>query len=330
MEPIDFVVTWVDGNDPEWLREKQKYQGPAAGSGNSANRFRDWDTFQYWFRGVEQFAPWVNRVFLVTCGHYPKWLNTANPKLRLIRHTDYIPAECLPTFNSNVIELYLHKIPELSERFVLFNDDVFLTAPTVPEDFFAGGLPCDEALLEAVNCTDPKDTFQHIELNNSAVINKHFRKKEVLRKHFFKFVNLKYGKENIRTLLMLPLRNFSGFKDLHVAGSHTKSMFETIWAAEPELLANTGRSRFRALTDVNHWLMKNWRACTGEFVPRSTGWGKKFELGFDLDAYDQLKSGKWKCICVNDSKPDLDFETEKKKLHEALETLCPQKSSFEI
>ena len=25
-EPIDFVVTWVDGNDSAWQKEKQKYQ----------------------------------------------------------------------------------------------------------------------------------------------------------------------------------------------------------------------------------------------------------------------------------------------------------------
>ena len=35
------------------------------------------------------------------------------PKLKLVSHKDYIPAEYLPTFNSNVIELWLHKIPEL-------------------------------------------------------------------------------------------------------------------------------------------------------------------------------------------------------------------------
>ena len=71
MKPIDFVVTWVDGNDPDWFREKMKYQGIDITSGNAENRFRDGGTFRYWFRGVEKFAPWVNRVFLITCGHYP-------------------------------------------------------------------------------------------------------------------------------------------------------------------------------------------------------------------------------------------------------------------
>ena len=330
MEPIDFVVTWVDGNDPEWLKEKDKYLGRSLNSGSTPNRFRDWGTFKYWFRGVEKFAPWVNRVFLITCGHYPEWLNTAHPKLRLVKHADYIPPECLPTFNSNVIELFLHKIPDLSEHFVLFNDDVFLTAPTVPEDFFVNGVPCDEALLEANNGTDPRDIFPHTILNNCSIINKHFDKKEVLRKHFFKFINLKYGKENIRTILLIPFKNFSSFKDLHVAASHTKSNYERVWAAEPELLMRTGRSKIRTINNVNQWLIKNWRVCSGEFVPRSTKWGKKFDLGLSPDVYDQIKSGKWKNVCVNDGNQEFDFEAEKKKLNEALDTLFPQKSSYEL
>lgn len=330
MEPIDFVVTWVDGDDPEWLKEKKKYQETRVNSSNSVNRFRDWGIFKYWFRGVEKNAPWVNNVYLVTCGHYPDWLNKTHPKLRLVRHTDYIPAECLPTFNSNAIELFMHRIPELSEHFVLFNDDMFITAPTRPEDFFVDGIPCDEALLEALNCADPSDMFQHMVLNNSAVINKHFNKQAVLRQHFMKFVNVKYGKENIRTLLMIPFKYFSSFKDLHLPASHTKTGFEKVWEAEPEILMNTGKSKFRAMGNVNQWLMKNWRACSGDFVPRSTKWGKLFFLGEDPDIYEEIPSGKWKTICINDGKPDIDFQTEKEKLCAAFEKLYPEKSSFEI
>lgn len=330
MKPIDFVVTWVDGNDPDWFREKMKYQGIDITSGNAENRFRDWGTFRYWFRGVEKFAPWVNRVFLITCGHYPEWLNIEHPKLRLVRHADYMPAECLPTFNSNAIQMFLHRIPDLSEQFVLFDDDCFLTAATTPEDFFVNGVPCDEGLLEAINCTDPKDIFPHMMLNNSAVINKHFQKKEVLRRHFSKFINLKYGKDNIRTLLMLPLKYFSGFKDMHLPGSYRKTDMQILWDAEPESLMRTGKNKFRALDDVTIWLMKNWRICNGDFVPRSTKWGKKYELGIDGDVYQAIKTGRWKAICVNDGIPDIDFNMEKKKLCEAFEVLLPGKSSFEI
>ncbi|MBQ7982185.1 MAG: Stealth CR1 domain-containing protein [Clostridia bacterium] len=192
--PIDFVVLWVDGADPVW-REKRAYwaaqvcgvQKTDADNGHAENRFRDWDLMRYWFRGAEKFAPWVNRIWFVTDGQRPVWLNTDHPKLRVISHAEYLPADCLPTFNSNAIELGLHRIPDLSEHFVLFNDDMFLCAPTAPEDFFRDGKPCDAALMDAVTAPDPGDCLPHMLINNFAVINRQFSKRQVLREHFGKF-----------------------------------------------------------------------------------------------------------------------------------------------
>ena len=106
-------------------------------------RYREWDTLRYWFRAVEKYAPWVNQVYFVTCGHVPKWLNMDAPKLHFVRHQDYIPEQYLPTFSSHPIELNLHRIEGLSEHFVYFNDDFYLTAPVQETDFFVNGLPCD-------------------------------------------------------------------------------------------------------------------------------------------------------------------------------------------
>ena len=86
--------------------------------------------FRYWFRAVERYAPWVNKVFLVTNGKFPDWINPDNPKLVLVKHDDYIPEEYLPTFNSCAIELHLHRIKDLSEHFVYFNDDTMLNGLT--------------------------------------------------------------------------------------------------------------------------------------------------------------------------------------------------------
>ena len=61
-EPIDFVIIWVDGNDKEWRAEKDKYDDKPISTSNSEVRFRDWDNLQYWFRGVEKFAPWVRKI----------------------------------------------------------------------------------------------------------------------------------------------------------------------------------------------------------------------------------------------------------------------------
>lgn len=155
MQKIDFVVTWVDGEDREWQRDKAYWYAQEHGKSDVTEyakqaagdmRYRTWDTLKYWFRAVEAFAPWVNQIFFVTCGQIPDWMNTEAPKLVTVSHKEFIPQKYLPTFNSQAIELFFHKIPGLSEHFVYFNDDCFLTAPVCPEDFFRNNLPADCAM----------------------------------------------------------------------------------------------------------------------------------------------------------------------------------------
>jgi len=114
MEKIDFIVTWVDSNDPAWIESYNYFRPnkPIVDRG----RFRDWNLFKFWFRAVEKYAPWVNKVFLVTNGKFPDWINPNCKKLVLVKHSDYIPEEKLPTFNSNTIELYFNRIKGLSEQ----------------------------------------------------------------------------------------------------------------------------------------------------------------------------------------------------------------------
>lgn len=122
---IDFVITWVNGNDPIWRAKFHQYSKLNIGDKRDV-RFRDWDLLRYWFRGIDSFAPWVRYIFFVTEGHVPDWLNIHAPKLKIVKHCDFIPEENLPLFNSRAIEVNLHRIPELSEKFVYFNDDFFI------------------------------------------------------------------------------------------------------------------------------------------------------------------------------------------------------------
>ena len=175
--PIDFVLPWVDGSDPEWQAQRAKYsEGNKGFVDASIARYRDWDNLQYWFRGVEKFAPWVNRIYFVTWGHLPQWLNTKHPKLKIVKHEDYIPEEYLPVFSSRPIELNIHRIPGLSENFVFFNDDCFIIDMMKPTDFFRNGKPCDTAALDIL------DSYNLVPATSKLlamhVINKHFTKKK--------------------------------------------------------------------------------------------------------------------------------------------------------
>ena len=137
--PIDLVYMWVDGNDPEWQAKRNKYVG---GSGNQsqevvgAARWRDNEELRYSLRSVEKYASWVNHIYIITDGQRPQWLDTSNPNITIIDHTEIMPKEALPTFNSQAIESCLHNIKGLSEHFIVGNDDTMFTLQTTPATFF--------------------------------------------------------------------------------------------------------------------------------------------------------------------------------------------------
>jgi len=108
MEKIDFVITWVNDNDPVWQKSFRTYLPQSQYTDDvSYIRYRNWDNLRYWFRGVEKFAPWVNKIHFITCGQMPDWLNLKAPKLHWVEHSDYIPTENLPTFNTTVSYTHL-------------------------------------------------------------------------------------------------------------------------------------------------------------------------------------------------------------------------------
>ena len=210
---IDVVITWVDGLDKEWLKEKQKYN-PSIDVDESAARYRDYGTLKYVLRSIEKFAPWVRNVFLVTNGQIPSWLNAEHPKLCLVKHSDYMPKEYLPTFSSHPIEWCLHRIDGLSENFIYFNDDMLLASPVEPKDFFKNNLPRD---ILGLGITSPISFFSSIPFNNMLFLNRHFSIKKVFKSNISKFLNLKYGKWTIFNLLFATRKCIYGMYNHHIA-----------------------------------------------------------------------------------------------------------------
>lgn len=101
-------------------------------------RFSDNEELRYSLRSLEEFAPWIRHVYLVTNGQIPSWLNTQSPRITIVPHQQIFPnSSHLPTFSSPAIEANIHRIPGLSTKFLYFNDDVFLGKPVWPEDFYS-------------------------------------------------------------------------------------------------------------------------------------------------------------------------------------------------
>lgn len=330
--PIDFVITWVDGNDLNWRQKKEKYLSEYSqhnmGKWNVSDaRYRDWGLLKYWFRGVEKFAPWVNNIFFVTDHQIPEWLNTSHPKLKIVNHTDYIPEEYLPTFNSHCIELNFHRIEELSEQFVYFNDDMFLVADVKPEDFFKKNLPCDSAILNPIHM---KQNGIRAEINDVYVINDFFDKKTVIKKNWKKWFNVRYKQHLLRTMLMLPFHYFTGFAINHVPLSYLKSTYKDVWSNAGDILDTTCRHKFRDTTDVNQWLFEYWQFAAGKFEPRAYDIGKMYEGAANYKQMcNDISEQKYKMICCNDAVDIADFDDTVHMVKKTFEALLPETSLFE-
>lgn len=135
-KPIDIVFTWVNGHDSDYLKLVNQYSEKPIDL--NPERTRDiYQTLKYSLRSIEKFAPWVNHIYLFTCRpQFPDWLNIDHPKLTIVHHDEVFDPEDVPTFNYNVIESYLHKIPNLQEEFIYLNDDFLFGNEVSPSDFF--------------------------------------------------------------------------------------------------------------------------------------------------------------------------------------------------
>lgn len=328
---IDFVVTWVDMDDPDWQAEFAKYstdKQKTTKNGVSKARFRDHGFLKYWFRGIEKFAPWVRKIHFVTSGQKPEWLDASNPKINLVSHKDFIPAEFLPTYNSVVIERYMYRIPGLSEHFVYFNDDFYIINKVTPDRFFQNGLPCDIAVFDP----NPSWSQWYVRIkNNVRLINQHFSKTEVMKRWHDKWFHKSYGMKARWNYLLKFYRKFITLRVPHNAQPYLKSTFHDVWEAVGKELTETSSNRFRALTDYTPELFRIWQICQGNFTPYNTYRDTKM---FPLmvrpkQAVRAIYEQSYSLICLNDNVHIKHYETVIANIDKAFQSILSEKSSFE-
>lgn len=335
---IDVVIPWVDTTDKEWQASKNKFLKDLNNDkvDNSENRFRDWDNFKYVFRGIDKFMPWVHKIYLITCGQVPDWMNKeADDRLVIVNHSDYIPKEYLPTFSSHPIELNLHRIKELSEHFIYLNDDYFVINETSPEDFFVDGLPCDYALEDPIT-PDHKDIFNNILINNMVLLNSHYDRRTVLKEQKKKFYSMCDKKAFITNMCFRPLKrnHFFGLHYSHLASNILKSTIEKVWTENREILEATSSHKFRNADDVNQFIFKNEQYVTGKFHPYNINrFGRAIQLddtieGAVEDVCRTITDSDYKMICINDCNIE-DFDNTRTKINAALEKILPNPSVWE-
>ncbi|MEA3491735.1 MAG: Stealth CR1 domain-containing protein, partial [Campylobacterota bacterium] len=340
---IDAVITWVDGSDLAWKRELDSFKPPTIGDESKMQKFRDWDTLRYIFRGIEEFMPWIRKIHFVTAGHLPKWIDTSNPKLNIVTHSDIFENRSdLPTFNSNSIEFNFLNIDDLSEQFIYFNDDMLVLKPTAQERMFMNGKPRDYLIQ-----TIPRRGWIYYKFfsnvawrynlnNNVALINRHFSKKESIKKYRELYYNDTYSiSANIKNRISNLFRKYHYFEHYHQAQPFLKSVWEEATLACKDEIDMTISQRFRERSGVTAYLFRYWHLVSGHFVPHNE---KDFIIR-NLQNIDNikeianlLKEKRFRFVCLNDESFEMDneeFIQGKKIINEALDRVLPLPSSYE-
>lgn len=225
--PIDAVILWVDGNDEAhrakmlpFVEDKSKVN-----TVRFRTRYDQVNEIKFTINSILKFAPYIRTIFIITDNQTPYFLEHKEnknqyDKIKVIDHSVIFNGyeEHLPTFNCRPIETAMHRIPELAEHFIYFNDDFFLINKTTPEDFFKDGLP----ILRGKWLKFPEDKLKN-KFKNPRIGHKHAQQLGARLLGFNKYYNFRHTPH--------PLR---------------KSTFKNYFDDNPEVFLENIKYRFRS------------------------------------------------------------------------------------
>lgn len=314
-EKIDMVYLWCDGNEEGFKKRKNRYlQGFEVTNVTQAgdSRFYDNDEIKYSLRSLEKFAPWINHVYIVTDRQIPKWLNTDYEKVTVVDHSEILPSEIIPCFNSAVIEYFITRIKGLNDYFLYSNDDMFFGVPVTPDFFYENGKSIVRVRNRKCKRVENRYDFVNLVLNARELIEKEYG------------CCKEYGLH-------------------HNIDAYRKTDFDAALNRYKKALDLTLANRFRSNNDVSRLLfgLDSWYAGNAvlKIVDNPKPWRKalrhilpfKWEsyLGYENDPkmVDDILKYKPSLFCINSPK-NCD-ENLKKRSRDLLEKLFPDKSKFE-
>ena len=139
MEKIDAVITWVDGSEPNY---KLKLEENLKNKKIINRQYTQANEIDFCVASIIKFAPFIRKIFIVTDKQKPKFSRIRHmvslEKIEIIDHEEIFRdnLDCMPSFNIRSIDALLFKIKNLSDKFIYFNDDMFLIKETTKEDWF--------------------------------------------------------------------------------------------------------------------------------------------------------------------------------------------------
>ena len=291
---MDIVITYVNGLDPEWQKDYEKHTNTPI----LEKRFRDWGTLKYLMRGIEKNMPFIRKVHLVVASEsqVPEWIN--RNEVNIVLHKDIIPAEHLPTFNCNPIEMHLHRIEGLDEEYIYFNDDIFPLKPCKATDFFIDGRATLGMSKHLLAC----NMFKKICRNSNRIARK--------------AIGLK------------PSVCF--LRPQHICTPMLKSQCKEIYQkVETEIISSLTKTR--SSNNLNQYMFLDYMYLRGMLINKRMS-KKHFSLG--VASEDKIRkyivNPKHSLVCINDVQMSEESYNEiRRTLLNTFEQVLPEKSKFE-
>lgn len=233
--PIDAVITWVDGDDPVHRAKRESYITDKNENQHidvaGETRYRQVGEIAYCVASINRYAPWIRKIFIVTDNQSPDikdFMDRNFPDkqipIEIVDHKVIFKGyeQYLPTFNSISIVNMLYRIPELSEHFICFNDDLFLMRFVQPSDFYRNGIPIANG-------------YWH--LTWTARLLRLFRRKKKGHR------SVKFRDFMMRAAQVLKSQRF--IRMVHTPHPLRRSVFDQIYHEQPHLLEANIAHRFR-------------------------------------------------------------------------------------
>ena len=228
MEKIDAVITWVDGSEPNYQRKIKEY---LTNNNTIKRQYLQANEINLCVASIVKYAPFIRKIFIVTDKQSPNLDNVkhivSKEKIEIVDHEEIFRdnIEFLPTFNIRSIDALLFKIKDLSEKFIYFNDDMFLVKKTNPEDWFVG----DKAVL----------TGNWVKTYNKKPI-------KIISQKIKSFFNMRPS-FNASQSKAANIAGFNSkyFKSYHCGRPQIKSVIKDFYNKNPEKLVDQIKYKFR-------------------------------------------------------------------------------------
>lgn len=307
MIAIDLVVPMVFPADPQWRQEYDRYH---SGDATRNVRYRSWGTEELLVKCCMKYMPWLRRIHILLAreSQVQSWMNkyiqtsapgfrtlinnikssirgTQPPTVCIHFHKDFIPTEHLPCFASPCIEMFLHRIHDLSEHFIYANDDMFPLSPLSPDDFFLPSptdpqlyLPCQHFTEEPYSAKP--DVFHRKCMNQ------------------LNMIAVPFGRKYEDTWL----RNGHSFAPI------LKSTCEKVWQRHGAEILHHLSPKSRNDRSYNHYIYSLYQHFAGlsvEHTPRLQYVGSKVNCERLANAIRDPQAG---IVCMNDNETIDDWE----------------------